>query len=70
VVIEMVLPEDGDEPHLGRGTDLIMMAMLTGRERTPAEYERLLNRGGFTVDRIVRCPAGNPFSVVEATLRS
>jgi hypothetical protein len=70
VVIEMVLPEDGDEPHLGRGTDLIMMAMLTGRERTPAEYERLLHRGGFTVDRIVRSPAGNPFSVVEATLRA
>ncbi|GAA4577398.1 methyltransferase [Planotetraspora kaengkrachanensis] len=70
VVIEMVLPEDGNEPHLARGTDLIMMAMLTGRERTPREYASLLSRAGFTFDRVVPGPSGNPYSVVEATLRS
>ncbi|GII42489.1 methyltransferase [Planotetraspora phitsanulokensis] len=70
VVVEMVLPEDGNQPHPARATDLIMMAILTGRERTPREYESLLSRAGFTVDRIVPGPSGNPFSVVEATLRA
>ena len=44
-----------------------MLAMMTGRERTDAEYGTLLAAAGFTVDRLV--PTSTPFSFIEATIR-
>ncbi|MGH3272751.1 MAG: methyltransferase [Streptosporangiaceae bacterium] len=64
VLIEMVLP-DGDEPHLAKMMDLVMLAMLAGRERTAEEYRALLARSGFTLDRIVG--SRSPYSFIEAT---
>ncbi|MFD8377073.1 methyltransferase [Streptomyces sp. NPDC059679] len=66
VVIEAVLPE-GDEPHLAKTVDLTMLAMHTGRERTANEYDELLDKSGFTLDRIL--PTPSPFAMIEATLR-
>jgi hypothetical protein len=43
------------------------LAMLTGRERTAAEYESLLRTAGFTLDRIV--PTTTMYSLIEASLR-
>ena len=65
IVIEAVIPP-GDGPHLAKATDLTMLGMLTGRERTAAEYETLLTKSGFVLDRIV--PTSTPFSFVEATM--
>jgi len=65
VVIEMVVPP-GDEPHDAKMFDLVMMAILNGRERTAQEYTSLLTDSGFAVDRIV--PSSSPFSFIEATL--
>jgi hypothetical protein len=65
VIIELVLA-GGDEPDLAKMIDLVMLAMLTGRERTAAEYRALLARAGFTLDRIVATPS--PYSFLEATL--
>jgi hypothetical protein len=65
VVIEAVLPDHGG-PHLSKVSDLIRLAMLDGaRERTGAEYEALLGKAGFTLDRIV--PTPTPFTIIEAT---
>ncbi len=47
--------------------DLIMLALVTGRERTAGEFCSLLDDGGFTVDRIVSTPT--PVSIIEATKR-
>jgi carbamate kinase len=66
VVVEAVIPPD-DTPHLAKLTDLTMLVMLTGRERTAGEYEKLLADGGFTMDRIV--PSPTPYSFIEAILR-
>lgn len=66
VLIEMVVPED-DSPHLSKMTDLVMLAMVGGRERTAAEFAGLLDSGGFTLDRIVS--SKTPYSIIEATLR-
>jgi hypothetical protein len=66
VSLELVVPP-GDAPHLATMIDLTMLGMLTGRERTAEELTALLDRAGFTVDRIV--PTATPMSVVEATLR-
>jgi O-methyltransferase domain len=66
VVVEGIVPE-GDEPHLTKSIDLVMLAMLGGKERTADEFEQLLSSAGFTLDRIV--PTPSPFSFIEATLR-
>jgi hypothetical protein len=65
VLVEAVIPP-GDAPHPAKVVDLTMLAMLTGRDRTAAEYEAVLLAGGFTMDRIV--PTPSPFCFIEATL--
>jgi hypothetical protein len=67
VLIESVLPADGT-PHPAIMMDLVMLAMLGGRERTAADWEGLLESGGFTLDRIISSE-GAVSSVIEATLR-
>lgn len=66
LVIEGVVPED-DLPHASKMMDLTMLGITTGQERGCEEYRALLDRAGFTVDRIVGTPT--PYSIVEATLR-
>jgi hypothetical protein len=66
VSLEMVIPP-GDAPHPATLMDLTMLGMLTGRERTAEELAALLDRAGFTLDRIL--PTATPMSLVEATLR-
>ena len=63
VLIEQVLPE-GNEPSLGKFSDLIMMVMTGGRERTEKEFAALFEAGGFRLERIV--PTNSPMSLIEA----
>lgn len=44
-----------------------MLGMLSGKERTRREYERLLSDAGFTLDRVVT--TSSPLSILETTLR-
>lgn len=62
VVFDRVLPEritEGD-PGLRLGTlmDLNMLVNVTGRERTEAEFRRLLAAGGFTLTSARSTPSG------------
>jgi hypothetical protein len=58
---ELVVPED-DGLHVAKLIDVMMLAIVGGRERTETEWRKLR---GFTMDRIV---AGSAiFSVIEAT---
>jgi len=71
LVVEMVVPEPGQPnaaafERLVRQTDLEMLAVVGGRERTAAEYEQLLAESGFTLDRIVPLE-GMPWSVIEGS---
>lgn len=71
VVVEMVVPEPGQPgaeafERLVRQADLEMLAVVGGRERTAAEYERLLADAGFALDRIAPLE-GLPWSVVEGS---
>ncbi|GLZ29585.1 methyltransferase [Lentzea sp. NBRC 105346] len=52
LIVEKILP-DGDEPHLSRLLDLIMLTVTGGRERTAAEYRELLAQAGLTVRRVL-----------------
>ena len=73
LVMEMVLPS-ADEPRsrqasylerLAKVTDLEMLAVVGGRERTGAEYEELLGRAGFGLTQILELES-MPWSVIEA----
>ena len=66
LLLEGVVPAD-DLPHLSKMIDLTMLGVTTGQERSADEYRTLLDRAGFTLDRIVDTPT--PYSIVEATLR-
>jgi len=69
LVVEMVVPEE-DQPgadvlrRLVRQTDLEMLAVVGGRERTAIEFHDLLASAGFAVTRIVPLK-GMPWSVIE-----
>lgn len=62
-IVESVVPE-GPEFDLGKWMDLNMMVMATGKERTAAEFEKLLRRAGFKLEQIVA--TASPLSVIVA----
>lgn len=63
-IVEMVIPDDGS-PTAAQLTDVNMLAILPGRERTQAEYTALLKGAGLRVERLV--PTHSPFQILEAT---
>jgi hypothetical protein len=63
LIVEMVLPE-GDEPHLGKMLDMMMLVGPGGQERTAKEYAALLARSGFRLTQVV--PTESAVGVVEA----
>ena len=62
LVVETVLPA-GNEPHLGKMFDVVMLAIPGGRERTAEQYDKLFAAAGLKMTRIV--PTAAPVSVVE-----
>jgi hypothetical protein len=64
LLVELVIPRHGrDFP--GKWVDLDMLVGTSARERTAPEYERLFQRAGFRMTRVVE--TASPYSVVEAT---
>ncbi|SDP42516.1 methyltransferase [Lentzea jiangxiensis] len=56
--------EPGNEPDDAKLLDLVMMMLVTGKERTADEFGRIFDQAGLRLSRIV--PADGPLSVVEA----
>jgi hypothetical protein len=65
LLIERVLT-DGPEPDSGKRMDIHMLAALSGRERTRAEFENLFAASGFSLDRAILTAAGT--SILEGSL--
>jgi SAM-dependent methyltransferase len=63
LLVEMVIPPN-NQPSPAQATDLNMLVMLGGRERTEEEYQSILSAGGFRLARVI--PTHSPFSVIEA----
>jgi hypothetical protein len=63
LVVETVLSSDADS-SFGALSDLHMLAVASGRERTEREHGDLLARAGFKLTRIL--PTGAPQSIIEA----
>ena len=62
LIAESVIPE-GNEPSFAKWLDLTMMVIPGGRERTRAEYERILASAGLELTRVV--PTRGEIAVVE-----
>ena len=63
LIVETVIPED-NSPHQGKLQDLVMLVLPGGQERTEAEYDSLLTKGGFKLRRVI--PTASVVSLVEA----
>jgi predicted O-methyltransferase YrrM len=64
IVIDAVIPE-GDHPHMGKLIDIVMLALLPGRERTEADFASLFDAAGLRHVE-TRAPA-SPTSLLVAT---
>lgn len=60
--IDAIIPED-NAPHQSKGMDLMMLAALTGRERTPGQLEPLFGAAGLRLSRVIATPS--PMSIAE-----
>jgi hypothetical protein len=63
LVVELVIPP-GNEPSFGKWLDVHMLVLLTGRERTEAEYAALFTQAGFQLTGVFHTAPGP--SIVEA----
>ncbi|MFI6151654.1 methyltransferase [Kitasatospora sp. NPDC051170] len=63
LVLDAVVQRD-NAPHQAKTLDLLMMTSLTGRERTEADFAKLLGRAGLRLSRVL--PTETVLSVVEA----
>jgi SAM-dependent methyltransferase len=63
LIIDAVVPE-GNDPHFSKIIDLEMLMSPGGVERTEAEFDELLNKSGFKLNRII--PTKGLMSIVEA----
>jgi hypothetical protein len=63
LLFEVVMPE-GDGPHFAKSFDWVMLACISGNERSEAAYADLLAGAGFRLERVI--PSPTPMSVIEA----
>ncbi len=64
LIVDPVVPS-GNVPHYGKLLDLEMLVLTPrGRERTKAEFARLLRGAGFRLSRVIATES--PMSIVEA----
>jgi hypothetical protein len=63
LLVEKIIPP-GNDRHPGKLTDLHLLVAYGGRERTEAEFSKLLGEAGFRLTRVV--PTEGDFSVVES----
>jgi hypothetical protein len=63
LLVEEVIPP-GNDPHPSKLTDMMMLVLVSGRERTEAEYRTLLFGSGFRLTRVL--PTTSSVSVIEA----
>ena len=67
LIIDTIMPE-GNEPFIGKFTDIIMLVLThKGRIRTEAEFRKLLGSYGFEIANIIRShDSANFLSIIEA----
>jgi len=61
MLIEWLIP-DTSEFSFGKWTDITMMAVVGGRERTKADFARLFRESGFELEETV--PTASTFTII------
>lgn len=62
-IFESIVP-NGNTPHASKTLDLVMLIVLTGKERRQAQFESLFARSGLELTKVI--PTSGPLSVIEA----
>ena len=65
LLVELLLPPEGEPGLEAVMIDVTMLARLGGRERTAAEYRALVERAGFRLEGVIPSPAGH--AILECT---
>lgn len=65
LIVEAIVSESPGA-DFSKVLDIIMLAVTGGRERTPSEYNELLSRTGFRLERIIKTPS--QYSIIETTI--
>jgi O-methyltransferase domain/Dimerisation domain len=63
LLLEYVVPP-GNQPSLAKEFDLLMLATFAGKERSESEFQELLAKSGFRLNRVVR--SAMELNVIEA----
>ena len=63
LLVEWALSE-GNDPSEGKLTDVVMLIMTGGKERTIEEFRQLLAKAGFRLNRVI--PTSSEVSIIEA----
>ena len=63
LIVERLIPENGDDPLPALLSDINMLMLTGGQERTNAEYAKLLEAAGLTLGTVQRI--ASPYGVVE-----
>ncbi|MBB6330524.1 hypothetical protein HNP24_001474 [Chryseobacterium sediminis] len=54
LIIDAVIPDDSlNKPHMAKLLDIVMLACLTGKERTLSEFKMIIERAGLQFNRLV-----------------
>src|SRR4029077_10044708 len=64
LIVDVIIADADNRFDQGKLTDMQMMLVLTGRERTRPEFHALLAGAGFSIRRIIRTAA--PECIIEA----
>ena len=63
LIVERLIPGNGDDPLPTLLSDINMLILTGGQERTNAEYRNLLEAAGLTLGTIQ--PVAFPYGVIE-----
>jgi O-methyltransferase domain/Dimerisation domain len=63
LIVERLIPDDGSDPMPTLLSDINMLIMTGGQERTNAEYSKLLTAAGLTLGVVQ--PVAFPYGIVE-----
>lgn len=67
LLMEMVVPDKPNAAHSAKLTDLWLMLLVGGKERTAVQYAELLAEAGFRLERVTG--TAGAVSVIEASIR-
>ena len=63
LIVERLIPEDGEDPLPTLLSDINMLVLTGGRERANGEYGALLHAAGLRLAQVV--PAAFPYGIIE-----